>query len=448
MISPSSSSSVRYEVRAGWEVHSPLIGWLTYPRENRVESDLENSSRSGTSNFATRRPSSIALTPPTFEYSLGWLSSGFALGADLPLVPGRQVPLTGQRTFGFLKDRQPISEAEALFAPFPGEDPPAGFIPGASKSELGAITLPSSAIAYGGLLFYAENASLESNQPVLHLNQLPELVYAFHAYERGKNGREETALLRAAALTPDERLSLTVMSERRPLTVTLPSLRDQYDVPFWRAFGLKMARAAGIETVDWVLEHRLGESILRTERFDRVVARMDNRIQSTYAAPKLLAAASASTLALKMHPRTERPIPVSYLAIADILNREGAAPAEDLPKLWDRLVYTLLTNRGADRPERWQFVRTATGWRPAPAHLLEWTPAGMGGRHASLTADGRRPLLDAEDAVALAGYFALRASDAKMRLLAIRRALHDWEAQALEDGANPSDIGLMASLFD
>lgn len=73
---------------------------------------------------------------------------------------------------------------------------------------------------------------------------------------------------------------------------------------------------------------------------------------------------------------------------------------------------------------------------------------GFGGRHRGITLDGRRQLVEADDAVSVAAYFGLRPTDAKMRLMSIRRTLHDWEALALEDGANPSDIGLMASLFD
>lgn len=444
----SNMTSVRYEVRAGWLDDSPLIGWLTYPRENVPEDEEKDSSRSNSARLAVRSPSSTLIETPSFEYSLAWLENGFSLGADLPLISGKQNPLPGMRTFGFVKDRQPSSEAENLLSPLPGEKLPAGYVPGANKSELGAITMPSSAIAYGGLLFYEENAPLAATQPIVALKELPELIYAFHAYERGKSAAEETALLRAASLVADERLVFGILSNRRPITLVFPSVHDGYDVPFWRAFGLKMARLAGIETVDWKLENRLGESILQVDRFDRELPLAENTVKGVYKAPRLLAAASANTLTMRMNPRTDRPQPISYLAMADILNREGASPGEDLPRLWDRLVYTLLTNRGADRPERWQFIRTETGWRPAPAHLLEWTPVGFGGRHRGITLDGRRQLVEADDAVSVAAYFGLRPTDAKMRLMSIRRTLHDWEALALEDGANPSDIGLMASLFD
>lgn len=39
----------------------------------------------------------------------------------------------------------------------------------------------------------------------------------------------------------------------------------------------------------------------------------------------------------------------SYLGIADILNSDGASPAEDLPKVWRRMAFALLTG-AADAP--------------------------------------------------------------------------------------------------
>ena len=437
-----------YEVRAGWIQSNPLIGILTFPRETEGGETGDRNSRSGTKRLNVRLPSSSAADTPYFEYSPGWLETGFALGGDLPLISGRQKPLPGMRTFGFLKDRQPHPDAEVLFAPQPGEEMPAGYNPRMSKLECGAVSMPSSAIAYGGILFYGIDVPPQPSQPVVHLNDFRDLVFGWHAFERGKSSVSETALLRAAALSPDERLSFSLLANSRPCSITLTSLNDPYNVPFWRGFALKMARLAGIDTVDFRLENHLGEPYLNTARCDRTPLKRTPRGEKSPDRPVLIHMASASTLCLRRHPRTDRVAPVSYLGIADILNREGAEPGADLPRLWDRLVYTLLTNRAGDRPNRWQFVREELGWRLAPAHLLEWMPAGYGSRTQGITADGRRQLVEAEDAVALCGYFALKTPDAKMRLMAIRRALRDWEGMALEEGANPNDISMMATLFD
>ena len=60
----------------------------------------------------------------------------------------------------------------------------------------------------------------------------------------------------------------------------------------------------------------------------------------------------------------------SYLGIADILNSDGASPAEDLPKVWRRMAFALLTG-AADAPERWLFcagrIRLAAGSGPRMA---------------------------------------------------------------------------------
>lgn len=443
----STSLPNRYEVRAAWIDHFPLIGWITFPTHHPAN----DASVSENQEARSPRPGTLVRAAmnerPSFEYSLGWCSQGFALGLDCPLKLGVQKPLGNLRTFGFIKDRQPHPDAELFFDPLPNEAPPAGWSPYASKSLLGAILLPDPSVTIGGLLFVPESGPALTHQSPMHINDLTELVFAFHAFERGKNTADEQAVLRRAALNPDERLSFTMTTERRPIQVVLPSLRDAYDVPFWRAFALKMARACGIETVDYNYARRMGESVLTLERFDRL--NVSERVRDrTVIRSHIRHCASSTTLAYRVHPRTGRPVPVSYLSMADILNREGAAPGEDLPKLWDRLAYTLLTNRSGDRPERWQFIREPHGWRLAPAHQLEWAPVGYGSRQGGITADGRKPLYDVEDCVALAPYFGLRTSDAKMRLMTLRRALRDWESIAVESGANPSDVSLMASLFE
>ena len=68
----SNMTSVRYEVRAGWLDDSPLIGWLTYPRENVPEDEEKDSSRSNSARLAVRSPSSTLIETPSFEYSLAF----------------------------------------------------------------------------------------------------------------------------------------------------------------------------------------------------------------------------------------------------------------------------------------------------------------------------------------------------------------------------------------
>lgn len=447
-------TSSRYEVRAGWDDQNRLIGWLSFPRKKSSSTDENLRPSSGTFSSSSFRPSAPRSTgcltsgdSPRFEYAPAWLQDGFALGADLPLVAGAQTPLPGHRGFGFLRDRLPSAEAETLLLSHPTVRE-SDALAGASRLEMAAVALPASAVAYGGLLFYGLDDEL-SPLPVHHVDTLPDLIYAIHAFERGKLPDKEAVGLTESALVADDRLSLTLISQRRPVSIVVPSVSDPIDVPFWRAFGLRMAKACGIDVVETAFEKHLGESVLRLERADRQVSPVSSTLRDVVRPAKLMTCASAATLTERLDRRTDRATAVSYLAIADILNREGAAPAEDLPKLWDRLVYTLLTNRAGDRADRWHFYRTEHGWRPLPAHNLEWLPASLGtGRGLRLTADGRRPLLEAEDALALAPYFALRQSDAKMRLFAIRRTLFDWEAQALDAGAAPGDIALMASLFD
>lgn len=203
--------------------------------------------------------------------------------------------------------------------------------------------------------------------------------------------------------------------------MTLSRLDDLCSIPVWREIYMRLARESGIETAQTRLKDVRGSTALLTSRIDR-------------AAGKPLFTLSARTLTAGRMG--------SYLGIADIMNSDGASPAEDLPKVWRRMAFALLTG-AADAPERWLFVREEFGWRLAPAH--GWRPNTGAAR--PMTADGRRPIAAAEDLVRLAPYFAMKTADAKKVLLAIRRATADWEDLAFSAGAGAQEVRELEPCF-
>lgn len=136
---------------------------------------------------------------------------------------------------------------------------------------------------------------------------------------------------------------------------------------FGAKFTCVWARESGIETAQTRLKDVRGSTALLTSRIDR-------------AAGKPLFTLSARTLTAGRMG--------SYLGIADILNSDGASPAEDLPKVWRRMAFALLTG-AADAPERWLFVREEFGWRLAPAH--GWRPNTGAARPMTADGGGRLP---------------------------------------------------------
>jgi serine/threonine-protein kinase HipA len=62
----------------------------------------------------------------------------------------------------------------------------------------------------------------------------------------------------------------------------------------------------------------------------------------------------------------------SYLELADVLRRDGAAPNEDLRQLWRRMVFNILVSNTDDHLRNHGFLRAAKGWRLARYRESPW----------------------------------------------------------------------------
>ena len=376
------SPSLRlYEIRARWLPGDPLVGRLAVP--------LSTGPRSGTLQDPGASPAQAARAAAVmrFQYDGDWVESGVPLGADLPLEHGVLRPRLGKSAFGFLEDRAISAPVFSIF-----NDPAAplsGLPEGAGRLETTALLLPHRTDSLGALSVTPVDVDPLPERPrVKRQSELPELIYAYHAMERGKAGSDEVSLLQNGLTLPGRRPVFTVERHREAQTARLRSMLDPIDRPLWMHMALVAAKRCGIRTVETDLEHEMGENILFTRRADRRGANAD-------------------------------------------------APA-DKPLL-------TLTGGAGDSLNRWQFHREPLGWRLSPAHTLEWNPSAQG---RGLTMDGRRRLSCADDAIPYARYFGLTVSDAKGILMEMRRILSGWEGLAEEFGADPRDIAYMAPLFE
>lgn len=358
-----------------------------------------------------------AMQVPLFRYSPEWIESGYAIGSDLPLESGVHKPGIGKRTFGFLADRaldasSAVWHGEALARGANG----AQIAPDAGSLESASVFLPHRDAHAGAVRFVSESGEAAGAvYPVAQESRgIEPLLYALHAAERGRGDLKTFIELAASCALPGRHSPHILIAGREECVMTLRHITDLVDMPLWREAYLRLGRAAGIPSARSRLVDTMGHRALLTSRVDRAEGRP-------------LMTLSARTL---LEGRTP-----SYLGIADILNREGAAPGEDLPDVWMRMAFALLTG-AADGPEKWLFTRDEWGWRLAPVH--GWMPGA--GITRPMSADGRRPLSSAEDLVRLAPYFGLQLHDAKRRLMAIRRATSGWEACAVELGAQPEEV--------
>ena len=252
-----------------------------------------------------------------FQYDGDWVESGVPLGADLPLEHGVLRPRLGKSAFGFLEDRAISAPVFSIF-----NDPAAplsGLPEGAGRLETTALLLPHRTDSLGALSVTPVDVDPLPERPrVKRQSELPELIYAYHAMERGKAGSDEVSLLQNGLTLPGRRPVFTVERHREAQTARLRSMLDPIDRPLWMHMALVAANRCGICTVETDLEHEMGENILFTRRADRRGANADAP------ADKPLLTLTGATLAARQE--SPRPVPPGYLALADILNGGGAAP--------------------------------------------------------------------------------------------------------------------------
>jgi serine/threonine-protein kinase HipA len=364
-----------------------------------------------------------------FQYDAAWLDDGFAIGADLPLIPAPQRPVPGHRLFAFLEDRALPAAVLPLYKEEPA-DP--RLTEGSSDDEALAVLLPDSAQSFGAAAIYPSGtAETPAAEPISVSAQMDDLVYSAHAYERGKARLNECQLLRRALTLPGPRLRFAMDRSGEPVEVMIRTFSDETDLPLWRRFSLALAERCGIRCVKSELLRQMGESVLVSSRADR-----DDGGRPLFA---------LTGAALSARPANEPGIRKApgILELADILNREGAAPSEDLPQLFRRMLCRLLTGSAGITGRETLFTREAYGWRLAPAQGFAIGEA----TGTPLTADGRRPIASADAAVPLSRYFGVSTREAKAILSDMKRVLSSWDTLAAEIGADAREIAYMSQAF-
>lgn len=412
----------------------------TQRRIGRISFLQLDSNRTGTSVSP-----SLGLIIPEFQYDPEWLLHGFSLGYDLPLKGGIHRPPVGERNFAFMLERELNDVALNLAEKCTSE----GFFPEASLAEKRSALLPQPPQSLGAIRLTPVNFEVPLTAktrheaahtilewPLLRIAQFDSLLYAVSLLERRQETSKELALLRQSCGLPGARLNPVLLRNKVSVVLRLRAMNDPIETPFWKHFALFMAQKTGIDVVASEVIRSQGTVVMMADRFDRTPEN----------APRFVL--SARALASRAKTTTGRPGPLSYLALADILNREGASPKRDLQALFRRLVYTHMVAGGHDHPDHWFFVRSPLGWELAPAHHLDWVSPAFMMQRSSITLDGRRPMTAVEQCVEFAPYFALTVKEAKNILLELRHELSRWEERALEQEADANDIALMAPIFD
>lgn len=369
-------------------------------------------------------PSTLA-----FRYKPTWLKVGFALGDDLPLRPQILTPenkgaVTNrfpEPIFGFLRDHLPgtwlLRTSDSA---------------NATSDALDFLLENPSALRFSSL-FCGTEAPAEVPAPILTKALMGRLMRATESYFRDPSrlSEEETDLLQSLGDTfGGTKIKFRVRTEKNLETEYVLRPRNpasQVDEPLWAAVTMTLAKKSGLKALSGRFIPSLG---YLEERFDR-------------AGGNPLFCLSAATLA----KGGDNAASVTWLDIADILNREGTKPKEDLRELFSRLVFDMVVLNSRDTPENIWFYRHEGGWRLCPISYGLSKPSSLPFRTLQTAVVGKNTLADTNTALSVARYFNLSARQAKEIILNTLRVTRDWESTARLYGALRSDCTLMQSAF-
>jgi serine/threonine-protein kinase HipA len=139
----------------------------------------------------------------------------------------------------------------------------------------------------------------------------------------------------------------------------------------------------------------------------------------------------------------------SYLELADILRRHGAAAKEDLRGLWRRIVFSILISNTDDHLRNHGFLwEGLAGWRLSPAYDLNPTPSDIKPRILSMAIDLHDGRASLDIAMEVAPWFELSKTQAARIAGEAGKAAALWRKVAAKLGLTKPEIDRMASAFE
>ncbi len=196
------------------------------------------------------------------------------------------------------------------------------------------------------------------------------------------------------------------------------SRSDSYDNAAWEMLAYELACKAGLRVPQCqlisVTEKRRA---FLTKRFDRLVLGEDR---------KRLHFASAMTM-LGCSDGASHNTDVSYLEIAEILNRFGSNPTADLVELWKRIVFSVCISNTDDHLRNHGFLLRGDGWELSPAFDINPSPSPGG---LSLNISETDNSLDLDLVLEVAPYFRVTSSQADVLVKEIVASVRQWRSVA------------------
>lgn len=217
----------------------------------------------------------------------------------------------------------------------------------------------------GGLRFKTEIAGPyldnDDHQPAPPWASIRELQHSVHVFESDPDSKQNKSLeiLHAPGSSlGGARPKANIVDEHGALWIAkFPSNNDTIDKAAWEYLAHLLALQCGVKMSECRLEHIHGKHrAFLTKRFDR---NFDERIHFS----------SAMTMT-SYHEELIRDMDPSYLEIAEFMQDNTVAPADNLEQLWRRIVFNIAISNTDDHLRNHGFLLYHDRWQLSPAYDL------------------------------------------------------------------------------
>jgi serine/threonine-protein kinase HipA len=374
----------------------------------------------------------------SLHYGRAWLTTGFALSEDLPLVdneflpPGR-LAADAQRAVGAVDDARPDRWGEKVirFVEKPKRLSLMEYLYYAGDDRFGALGVSTSSNTYsprpGGPL--PRLGDVQQLSEVAAKIEAAEPITALEAKLLAGGGSPLGGAKPKALVDIDGEQWIVKFFNNEPV-----------DTPLVEHATMTLARRAGITAAETQVIRLAGANAIAVRRFDRQPGR---RIHSISAGTAIRAATASGA-----EPE------MGYAELARILRRVGITQDDmnrrDARELFRRMVFNILVDNTDDHEKNHALLVVnpfANGrLKLAPAYDVLPTNSGQGTQEFICGVHGRDSTL--ENAMSQCDAFGLLPTEAAVEVATVIAAVNNWKEHFAEAGVTARDIASLAERID
>lgn len=359
----------------------------------------------------------------SLEYDPHWLTHGFPLSEDLPLVGIEHMPPARDEAAGALEDARPDRWGERVIRVLerPARLSILEYLYFAGDERFGALSVSRSPDRYephrtGGL-------------PVLgDVRKIHELVRRVMANE--VIPEHERRLVAPGSTMGGARPKALVAIDGEPWVVKFAESDDPLDSGLVEHAAMTLAAKAGIRVAPTMPVEAIDGHAVAVKRFDRKRGRR--------------VVAQSAHVALRAEGAE-----FGYPELAQWLRRRGpvASSDADMHELFRRMVFNLLIDNTDDHEKNHAVLMDDTQqWRLSPAFDVLPTALGLGFQQMRVGKDGA--VSTARNALSMAASFRLSAAAARREARSVALVCAGWRTHFGQIGVTASDLDELGRFID